>query len=102
MADAVDQDQQWLINCLNATLDTDQQIRSFAEASLNQASLQPGFGSALSKVAANRGLPVGLRQISFSNSMICILTHLVICPHYHLNAVTGTSTNAFCLYLYRS
>lgn len=38
----VDQDQQWLINCLNATLDTNHQVRSFAEASLNQASLQPG------------------------------------------------------------
>ncbi|GMH26202.1 hypothetical protein Nepgr_028045 [Nepenthes gracilis] len=57
MANVVDQDQQWLIDCLNATLNTNQQIRSFAEASLNQASLQPGFGSALSKVAANRELP---------------------------------------------
>uniref|UniRef100_A0A803L7D5 Importin N-terminal domain-containing protein n=1 Tax=Chenopodium quinoa TaxID=63459 RepID=A0A803L7D5_CHEQI len=42
MASAInlDQDQQWLINCLNATLDTDHQVRSFAEASLTQASLQ--------------------------------------------------------------
>uniref|UniRef100_A0A803KVA8 Importin N-terminal domain-containing protein n=1 Tax=Chenopodium quinoa TaxID=63459 RepID=A0A803KVA8_CHEQI len=42
MANAInlDQDQQWLINCLNATLDTDHQVRSFAEASLTQASLQ--------------------------------------------------------------
>ncbi|KAL8137791.1 hypothetical protein V2J09_003792 [Rumex salicifolius] len=36
-----DQDQQWLVQCLNATLDTNQQVRTFAEASLNQASLQP-------------------------------------------------------------
>ncbi|RVW45494.1 Importin-9 [Vitis vinifera] len=36
-----DQDQQWLLNCLTATLDTSQEVRSFAEASLNQASLQP-------------------------------------------------------------
>lgn len=59
-----DQDQQWLINCLSATLDTDHQIRSFAEASLSQASLQPGFGSALAKVAANRDIPLGLRQLA--------------------------------------
>ncbi|XP_071692236.1 uncharacterized protein [Rutidosis leptorrhynchoides] len=60
----IDQDQHWLINSLNATLDTNQQARSFAEASLNQASLQPGFGSALSKVAANRDLPLGSRQLA--------------------------------------
>ncbi|CAL5421468.1 unnamed protein product [Camellia sinensis] len=141
MANVLDQDQQWLINCLNATLDTNHQVRSFAETSLNQASLQPeavgngkkesifsspdllscnsfseeiiddsdipfplksqvicinvimctyhgttkiasvivlivikltlivdtmSFGSALAKVAANRELPLGLRQISFS------------------------------------
>ncbi|KVH96324.1 Armadillo-like helical [Cynara cardunculus var. scolymus] len=41
MDNMIDQDQQWLINSLNATLDTNQQARSFAEASLNQASLQP-------------------------------------------------------------
>ncbi|KAK7275121.1 hypothetical protein RIF29_16228 [Crotalaria pallida] len=62
----VDQDQQWLLNCLSATLDPNPDVRNFAEASLNQASLQPGFGSALSKVAANKELAVGLRQISFS------------------------------------
>ncbi|CAB4295503.1 unnamed protein product [Prunus armeniaca] len=61
----VDEDQQWLLNCLSATLDPNHEVRSFAEASLNQASLQPGFGSALSKVAANKELPLGLRQISF-------------------------------------
>ncbi|KAK9676119.1 hypothetical protein RND81_11G055700 [Saponaria officinalis] len=60
----VDQEQQWLVNCLNATLDTNQQVRSFAEASLHQASLQHGFGSALAKVAANREYPVGLRQLA--------------------------------------
>lgn len=43
MENMIDQDQQWLINSLNATLDTNQQARSFAEASLNQASVQPGM-----------------------------------------------------------
>ncbi|KAK2994344.1 hypothetical protein RJ640_017856 [Escallonia rubra] len=43
MDNTVDQDQQWLINCLNSTLDTSQQVRSFAEAALLQASLQPAF-----------------------------------------------------------
>ncbi|KAF3430975.1 hypothetical protein FNV43_RR25705 [Rhamnella rubrinervis] len=59
----VDQDQQWLLNCLSATLDPNHEVRSFAEASLNQASLQPGFGSALSKFAANRELPFGLPAV---------------------------------------
>ncbi|KAG7032125.1 Importin-9, partial [Cucurbita argyrosperma subsp. argyrosperma] len=97
MANVIDQDQQWLINALSATLDPNHEVRSFAEASLNQASLQPGscfrynsqltvlpidfrlfsctigFGVALSKVAANRELPVGLRQISFVVTAIKIL-----------------------------
>ncbi|KAF5184289.1 importin-9-like [Thalictrum thalictroides] len=74
MENIVDQDQQWLLNCLTATLDTNHEVRSFAEASLSQASLQPdaicysvflvetnqtmaivgfheGFGCALTKVA---------------------------------------------------
>lgn len=38
----LDEDQQWLLNCLSATLDPNHEVRSFAEASLNQASLQPG------------------------------------------------------------
>ncbi|CAH1420337.1 unnamed protein product [Lactuca virosa] len=70
MENMIDQDQQWLINSLNATLDTNQQARSFAEASLNQASVQPGFGSALSKIAANRNLPLGSRQISFCHFLL--------------------------------
>ncbi|KAF9590932.1 hypothetical protein IFM89_000477 [Coptis chinensis] len=37
----VDQDQQWLLNCLTATLDPNHEVRSFAEASLSQACLQP-------------------------------------------------------------
>ncbi|RZC58374.1 hypothetical protein C5167_005683 [Papaver somniferum] len=41
MAYTVDQDQQWLLNCLTATLDTNHEVRSFAETSLNQASSQP-------------------------------------------------------------
>ncbi|KAI9085744.1 hypothetical protein K1719_032350 [Acacia pycnantha] len=43
MANVVDQDQHWLLNCLSATLDPNHEVRCFAEASLNQASLQPGF-----------------------------------------------------------
>ncbi|XP_042485263.1 uncharacterized protein LOC122065530 [Macadamia integrifolia] len=64
MVTIVDQDQQWLLNCLNATLDTNQDVRSFAETSLTQASLQPGFGAALCKVAVNKELPLGLRQLA--------------------------------------
>lgn len=64
MANFIDQDQQWLLNCLTATLDPNHEVRSFAEASLNQASIQPGYGGALSKVAANRELQFGLRQLA--------------------------------------
>ncbi|KAG2706798.1 hypothetical protein I3760_05G118900 [Carya illinoinensis] len=64
MTNVIDKDQQWLLNCLSATLDPNQELRSFAEASLHQASLQPGFGTALSKVASNRELPLGLRQLA--------------------------------------
>ncbi|KFK44558.1 hypothetical protein AALP_AA1G272600 [Arabis alpina] len=60
----VDQDQQWLLSCLSASLDPNQSVRSFAETSLNQASLQPGFGSALCRVAANKELALGLRQLA--------------------------------------
>ncbi|XP_006348597.1 importin-9 isoform X2 [Solanum tuberosum] len=60
----MDQDEQWLINCLNATLDPNQQVRSFAETSLQQATLQPGFGSSLCRIAAKRELPLGLRQLA--------------------------------------
>nr|KYP60289.1 Importin-9 [Cajanus cajan] len=60
MANVVDQDQQWLLNCLSATLDPNPEVRCFAEASLDQASRQPGFGSALSKVAANKEHAAGM------------------------------------------
>ncbi|KHN47938.1 Importin-9 [Glycine soja] len=69
MGNLVDQDQQWLLSCLSATLDPNPEVRCFAEASLDQASRQPGFGSALSKVAANKELVVGLlttQMFSFS------------------------------------
>ncbi|KAH7672194.1 Importin-beta N-terminal domain-containing protein [Dioscorea alata] len=59
-----DQDQKWLLDCLMATLDTSRDVRSFAEASLQQASLQPGFGAALAKVTVNKGIPFGLRQLA--------------------------------------
>ncbi|MFS8027340.1 hypothetical protein Hanom_Chr16g01497561 [Helianthus anomalus] len=36
MANLTNQDQQLLINSLNATIDTNQQAQSFVEASLNQ------------------------------------------------------------------
>uniref|UniRef100_A0A7N0ULB8 Importin N-terminal domain-containing protein n=1 Tax=Kalanchoe fedtschenkoi TaxID=63787 RepID=A0A7N0ULB8_KALFE len=64
MANRIDQDQQWLLNCLSASLDPKHEVRTFAEASLSQAELQPGFGAALAKVAANRELPFGLRQLA--------------------------------------
>ncbi|CAM9001998.1 unnamed protein product [Rhodiola kirilowii] len=64
MANWIDQDQQWLLNCLNATFDPKQEVRSFAEASLNQASLQPGFGAALAKVAANRELQLDVLYLA--------------------------------------
>ncbi|CAN4121948.1 unnamed protein product [Withania somnifera] len=57
------QDQEWLINCLNATLDPNQQVRSFAETSLQLATRQPGFGSALCRIAAKRELPLGLPAV---------------------------------------
>ncbi|PIN25923.1 hypothetical protein CDL12_01337 [Handroanthus impetiginosus] len=60
----MDQDQQWLINCLNASLDPNHQVRNFAETSLQQASLQQGYGLALARVAANRELPFGIRQLA--------------------------------------
>eukprot|EP01018_Ginkgo_biloba_P014674 Gb_41282 [translate_table: standard] len=60
----VDGDQLWLLNCLNATLDTNQDIRSSAEDSLKQASAHQGFGVALAKVTVNKELPLGLRQLA--------------------------------------
>ncbi|KAI0504408.1 hypothetical protein KFK09_015360 [Dendrobium nobile] len=71
MASPADQDQTWLIDCLTATLDTSREVRSFAEASLQQASLQPGYGAALTKITVNKDIPFGLRQISFSFEIIC-------------------------------
>ncbi|KAG5051633.1 hypothetical protein JHK87_003831 [Glycine soja] len=88
MANAVDQDQQWLLNCLSATLDPNPEVRCFAEASLDQASRQPGFGSALSKVAANMELVVGLRQpISYSFSFFHELLNLDNLTFLYLAAV---------------
>ncbi|KAG5534672.1 hypothetical protein RHGRI_022711 [Rhododendron griersonianum] len=90
MENMVDQDQQWLINCLNATLDINHNVRSFAEASLHQASLQPGFGSALAKVAANRelssGLPIrGLLLLSLDDShrKICTAVSMAVASIAH-------------------
>lgn len=77
MANLIDQDQEWLLNCLNATLDPNQEIRSLAEVSLRQASLQPGFGVALSKVAANKEHPFGLRQLA------AVLLKQFIKTHWH-------------------
>lgn len=77
MANLIDQDQEWLLNCLNATLDPNQEIRSLAEVSLRQASLQPGFGVALSKVAGNKELPLGLRQLA------AVLLKQFIKKHWH-------------------
>uniref|UniRef100_A0A0E0HNZ3 Importin N-terminal domain-containing protein n=1 Tax=Oryza nivara TaxID=4536 RepID=A0A0E0HNZ3_ORYNI len=48
-AGAGDGDQRWLVECLTATLDTARDVRAFAEESLRQASLLPGYGAALTK-----------------------------------------------------
>ncbi|URD91572.1 hypothetical protein MUK42_00986 [Musa troglodytarum] len=64
MEPVVDRDQKWLLDCLSATLDTSRDIRSFAEASLQQASSQPGFGAALSKIVVNNEISFGLRQLA--------------------------------------
>jgi hypothetical protein len=61
---AADGDQRWLVECLTATLDTARDVRAFAEESLRQASLLPGYGAALTKVTINKEIPFGLRQIS--------------------------------------
>uniref|UniRef100_A0A0E0PWB0 Importin N-terminal domain-containing protein n=1 Tax=Oryza rufipogon TaxID=4529 RepID=A0A0E0PWB0_ORYRU len=51
-AGAGDGDQRWLVECLTATLDTARDVRAFAEESLRQASLLPGYGAALTKYLA--------------------------------------------------
>jgi len=74
----MDQDQQWLLNCLNTTLDPNQETRSFPEASLHPGHSPPSsprnifryhrwspienyfsrlWSRALSKVAVNKELP---------------------------------------------
>ncbi|KAJ3694783.1 hypothetical protein LUZ60_000160 [Juncus effusus] len=53
----MDEDQKCLMDWLNATLDTNHQVRSFAEESLKQAALQPGFGAALAKIVFNKEIP---------------------------------------------
>lgn len=63
-AAAADGDQRWLVECLTATLDTARDVRAFAEESLRQASLQPGYGAALTKVTINKEIPFGLRQLA--------------------------------------
>ncbi|GJN29036.1 hypothetical protein PR202_gb17226 [Eleusine coracana subsp. coracana] len=47
---AADGDQRWLVDCLTATLDTSRDVRAFAEESLRQASLLPGYGAGLTKL----------------------------------------------------
>ncbi|XP_078159588.1 ARM repeat superfamily protein isoform X1 [Carex rostrata] len=64
MESGLDQDQKCLIDCLSATLDTNHDIRSFAEESLKQASIHPGYGAALAKIIFNKEIPFGLRQLS--------------------------------------
>lgn len=60
----VDGGQVWLVNCLNATLDANPQVRTAAEEALKQASVHPGYGVALTKAIINTELHFGLRQIS--------------------------------------
>lgn len=57
-------DQRWLVDCLTATLDTARDVRAFAEESLRQASLLPGYGAALTKVTINKEISFGLRQLA--------------------------------------
>lgn len=47
-AAAVDGGQLWLVNCLNATLDANPQIRTAAEEALKQASVHAGSSLYLS------------------------------------------------------
>ncbi|CAN6236030.1 unnamed protein product [Urochloa humidicola] len=61
---ATDGDQRWLVECLTATLDTARDVRAYAEESLRQASLLPGYGAALTKVTINKEIPFGLRQLA--------------------------------------
>ncbi|CAN6240623.1 unnamed protein product [Urochloa humidicola] len=61
---AADGDQRWLVECLTATLDTARDVRAYAEESLRQASLLPGYGAALTKVTINKEIPFGLRQLA--------------------------------------
>ncbi|KAL5725979.1 uridine/cytidine kinase [Ranunculus cassubicifolius] len=77
MENLIDRDQQWLLNCLTATLDTNHEVRSFAEVSLYQASSQPGFGSGLAKVAASKEIQFGLRQLA------AVLLKQFIKKHWH-------------------
>ncbi|CAG7901822.1 unnamed protein product [Brassica rapa] len=82
----VDQDQQWLLGCLTASLDPNQNVRSFAETSLNQASLQPGFGSALCSVAANKDLSLGLLWSSLTYCYLAaVLLKQFIKKHWREN-----------------
>ncbi|KAG8075997.1 hypothetical protein GUJ93_ZPchr0006g45271 [Zizania palustris] len=60
-----DGDQRWLVECLTATLDTARDVRAFAEESLRQASLLPGYGAALTKVTTNKEIPFGLHEDNF-------------------------------------
>ncbi|KAL6838613.1 hypothetical protein ACP4OV_031570 [Aristida adscensionis] len=62
-AGAADGDQRWLVDCLTATLDTARDVRAFAEESLRQASLLPGYGAALTKVTINKEIPFGLPRV---------------------------------------
>ncbi|CAM6086065.1 unnamed protein product [Calypogeia fissa] len=59
-----DSQMMWLVNCLNATLDTTPAIRIAAEDGLKNASVHPGYGVALAKVTVNREVPLGLRQLA--------------------------------------
>ncbi|KAL8540309.1 hypothetical protein ACS0TY_001781 [Phlomoides rotata] len=59
----------------------------FAETSLQQASLQSGYGVALARVAVNRELPVGLRHVSIRGLLLASLEdpHMMICTAIYDN-----------------
>ena len=69
MASIFDEQMKWFYFCICHTLPWCRELREYMEQRLKfvffSLNFLEGFGGALSKVAANRELPLGLRQISF-------------------------------------
>uniref|UniRef100_K3Y513 Importin N-terminal domain-containing protein n=1 Tax=Setaria italica TaxID=4555 RepID=K3Y513_SETIT len=75
---AADGDQRWLVECLTATLDTARDVRAYAEESLRQASLLPGYGAALTKVTINKEIPFGLPFVACWSFTTCYLAAVLL------------------------